>query len=113
MTTKQMKFESAAHAELLDGIQQLSDAVAVTMGPAGHNVVMDKSYGGPAVSKDGVTVAKEIDLPGKFQNMGAKMVQQVAKKTARKTKSMDVLARARDSSDSESLVRIECQRDQL
>ena len=82
MTTKQMKFESAAHAELLDGIQQLSDAVAVTMGPAGHNVVMDKSYGGPAVSKDGVTVAKEIDLPGKFQNMGAKMVQQVAKRTA-------------------------------
>jgi len=82
MTTKQMKFDSAAHQELLEGIQQLADAVAVTMGPAGHNVVMDKSYGGPAVSKDGVTVAKEIDLPGPFQNMGSKMVQQVAKKTA-------------------------------
>ena len=84
MTTKQMKFESSAHAELLDGVQKLSDAVCVTMGPAGHNVVMEKSYGGPAVSKDGVSVAKEVDLPCPFENMGAKMVQQVAKKTADK-----------------------------
>lgn len=84
MSTKQMKFESAAHAELLSGVQQLSDAVSVTMGPSGRNVLMDKSYGGPTVSKDGVTVAKEIDLPGPFENIGAKMIQQVAKKTADK-----------------------------
>jgi len=79
-----MKFESAAHAELLAGVQKLADAVCVTMGPSGRNVVLEKSYGGPAVTKDGVSVAKEIDLPGPFENMGAKMVQEVAKKTADK-----------------------------
>jgi len=84
MSTKQMKFESAAHAELLTGVQKLSDAVCVTMGPSGHNVVMEKSFGGPAVTKDGVSVAKEVDLPCPFENMGAKMVQEVAKKTADK-----------------------------
>ena len=82
MTSKQMKFESAAHAELMNGVRKLADAVSVTMGPCGHNVVMDKSYGGPAVTRDGVSVAKEVDLPQKFENMGAKMVQEVAKKTA-------------------------------
>jgi chaperonin GroEL len=82
MTSKQMKFESAAHAELMNGVRKLADAVAVTMGPCGHNVVMDKSYGGPTVTRDGVSVAKEVDLPQKFENMGAKMVQEVAKKTA-------------------------------
>ena len=82
MSTKQMKFSSAAHAELRRGVQQLCDAVGVTMGPKGHNVILQKSYGGPTVTKDGVTVAKEVDLPEPFQNMGAKMVQQVAKKTA-------------------------------
>ena len=82
MTTKQMKFETNAHTELFNGVRKLADAVSVTMGPSGHNVVMDKSYGGPAVTRDGVSVAKEVDLPGKFENMGAKMVQQVAKKTA-------------------------------
>ena len=82
MTTKQMKFDAEARAEFKTGIDKLASAVAVTMGPAGHNVVMEKSYGGPAVTKDGVSVAKEIDLPCPFENMGAKMVQQVAKKTA-------------------------------
>ncbi|MFM1890441.1 MAG: 60 kDa chaperonin, partial [Planctomycetota bacterium] len=82
MSTKQMKFAGAAHAELRRGVQQLCDAVGVTMGPKGHNVILQKSWGGPTVTKDGVTVAKEIDLPEPFQNMGAKMVQQVAKKTA-------------------------------
>ena len=62
MTTKQMKFETSAHNELLDGVRQLADAVSVTMGPSGHNVVMDKSYGGPSVTRDGVSVAKEVDL---------------------------------------------------
>ena len=82
MTTKQMKFDISAQAEFKKGVDKLASAVAVTMGPSGHNVVMEKSYGGPSVTKDGVSVAKEIDLPGPFENMGAKMVQQVAKKTA-------------------------------
>ena len=82
MTTKQMKFDTAAQAEFKRGVDQIASAVAVTMGPSGHNVVMEKSYGGPAITKDGVSVAKEVDLPGPFENMGAKMVQQVAKKTA-------------------------------
>ena len=82
MTSKQMKFDSEARAEFKTGVEKLASAVAVTMGPAGHNVVMEKSYGGPAVTKDGVSVAKEVDLPGPFENMGAKMVQHVAKKTA-------------------------------
>jgi chaperonin GroEL len=82
MATKQMKFDVAAHAELKRGVDKLTRAVAVTMGPTGHNVLFQKSFGGPSVTKDGVTVAKEIDLPDPFENMGAKMVQSVAKKTA-------------------------------
>ena len=77
-----MTFDAAARAELKRGVDQLVQAVAVTMGPVGHNVLFTKSYGGPQITKDGVTVAKEIDLPAPFENMGAKMVQQVAKKTA-------------------------------
>ncbi|MBL9148694.1 MAG: chaperonin GroEL [Phycisphaerae bacterium] len=82
MTTKQMKFDTAAHVELKRGVDKLTQAVAITMGPTGHNVVVQKSWGAPTVTKDGVSVAKEIDLPDPFENMGAKMVQQVAKKTA-------------------------------
>ena len=82
MTSKQMKFNIAAQAEFKKGVDKLASAVAVTMGPSGRNVVIEKSYGGPSVTKDGVSVAKEIDLPSPFENMGAKMVQQVAKKTA-------------------------------
>ena len=82
MSSKQMKFDAAAQAEFKQGVDQIASAVAVTIGPSGHNVVMEKSYGGPSVTKDGVSVAKEVDLPEPFANMGAKMVQQVAKKTA-------------------------------
>jgi chaperonin GroEL len=82
MATKQMKFDVAAHVELKRGVDKLTKAVAVTMGPTGHNVIIQKSWGNPSVTKDGVSVAKEIDLPDAFENMGAKMVQQVAKKTA-------------------------------
>ena len=82
MAQKQMKFSSAAHAELKQGVDAIAQAVAVTMGPTGRNVVIQKSFGNPHVTKDGVSVAKEVDLPGPFQNMGAKLVQQVAKKTA-------------------------------
>ncbi len=82
MSNKQLLFGTEAAAQLKKGVTQLSDAVKVTMGPTGRNVVLQKSFGGPAVTKDGVTVAKEIDLPEKFQNMGAKLVLEVAKKTS-------------------------------
>ena len=62
MSSKQMKFDAAAQAEFKQGVDQIASAVAVTIGPSGHNVVMEKSYGGPAVTKDGVSVAKEVDL---------------------------------------------------
>jgi chaperonin GroEL len=77
-----MKFSSAAQQEFKQGVQQIARAVAVTMGPTGRHVALQKSYGGPTVTKDGVTVAKEIELPQPFENMGAKMINQVAKKTA-------------------------------
>lgn len=82
MTAKQMKYDNAAHEEFREGIEKMAKAVGITMGPAGRNVIVQKSYGGPTITKDGVSVAKEIELPEAFQNMGAKMVQQVAKKTA-------------------------------
>jgi chaperonin GroEL len=82
MSTKQLKFDVSAQAELKLGVQQIARAVGITMGPAGRHVVVQKSYGGPTVTRDGVSVAKEVELPQPFQNMGAKMVNQVAKKTA-------------------------------
>jgi chaperonin GroEL len=81
MSTKQLMFEDTALVELKEGVNRLARAVSATMGPTGRNVVIQKSYGGPTVTKDGVSVAKEIELPEAFQNMGAKMIQQVAKKT--------------------------------
>ena len=82
MSTKQMLFSSAAQQELKAGVQQIARAVAVTMGPTGRHVALQKSFGGPTVTKDGVTVAKEVELAQPFENMGAKMINQVAKKTA-------------------------------
>ncbi len=82
MTAKQMKFDNAAHEEFRDGVLSIAKAIGITMGPAGRNVVVQKSWGSPSVTKDGVSVAKEIELPDAFKNMGAKMIQQVAKKTA-------------------------------
>lgn len=84
MSTKQMMFGSEAQGEVREGLKRLSDAVRVTMGPVGRHVLIQKSYGGPSVTKDGVSVAKEIELPEAFQNMGAKLVAQVAKKTGDK-----------------------------
>src|SRR5207237_6488046 len=75
-------FSTAAGEEVLRGVRILSDAVAVTLGPKGRNVVLEKSWGAPTVTKDGVTVAKEIDLSDRFQNMGAQMVREVATKTS-------------------------------
>jgi chaperonin GroEL len=79
---KQLLFEDHARARMLAGVDKLADAVAITMGPTGRNVIIDKSFGGPSVTKDGVTVAKEIELEDRFENMGAKLVIEVAQKTS-------------------------------
>ena len=82
MSGKDVKFGSEARDLMLDGVNTLSNAVKITLGPRGRNVVLDKSFGAPHITKDGVTVAKEIELEGKFQNMGAQMVKEVASKTS-------------------------------
>ena len=81
MASKEIKFNSDARAKMLQGVDILADAVKVTLGPKGRNVVIEKSYGAPRITKDGVTVAKEIELSNKFENMGAQMVREVASKT--------------------------------
>ncbi len=81
MASKQMKFESEARAEIAVGLSQLARAVKATLGPRGRNVVIQKSFGSPRITKDGVTVAKEVELPGAFENMGAKLIMSVASKT--------------------------------
>lgn len=82
MAAKEVKFGDAARAGMLKGVNILSDAVKVTLGPKGRNVVLDKSFGAPTVTKDGVSVAKEIELENKFENMGAQMVKTVASKAS-------------------------------
>jgi chaperonin GroEL len=82
MAAKEVKFSTEARAKMLRGVDMLADAVKVTLGPKGRNVVLEKSYGAPRISKDGVTVAKEIELADKFENMGAQMVREVAIKTS-------------------------------
>src|SRR3954467_14096370 len=82
MAAKEIFFHQHARDAILRGVRTLSDAVAVTLGPKGRNVVIEKSFGSPTVTKDGVTVAKEIDLENKFENMGAQMVKEVASKTS-------------------------------
>src|SRR6266702_6244080 len=79
---KDIIFESKARDAILRGVNILADAVAVTLGPKGRNVVIEKSYGSPTITKDGVTVAKEVELENKFENMGAQMVKEVASKTS-------------------------------
>ena len=78
---KLVKFDTEARNKMLKGVDTLANAVKVTLGPKGRNVVLDKSYGAPSTTKDGVTVAKEIELQDKFENMGAQMVKEVASKT--------------------------------
>jgi chaperonin GroEL len=82
MSAKDLKFHGDARERLLRGVDVLANAVKVTLGPKGRNVVLDKSYGAPRITKDGVTVAKEIELSDKFENMGAQMVKEVASKTS-------------------------------
>ena len=98
MPAKIVKFSQDARDKVLRGVNLLADAVTVTLGPKGRNVVLEKSFGAPNVTKDGVTVAKEIELEDKFENMGAQMVKEVASKTSDVagdgTTSATVLARA-------------------
>ena len=82
MAAKEIIFGPSARDKLLAGIDVLADAVRVTLGPKGRNVVLDKAFGAPRITKDGVTVAKEIELDDKFENMGAQMVKEVASKTS-------------------------------
>jgi chaperonin GroEL len=82
MPAKQLRFEEEARRAILRGAEQLSHAVKVTLGPRGHNVLIDKKWGAPTVTKDGVTVAKEVELEDKFENMGAQMIKEVASKTS-------------------------------
>src|SRR3954466_2688783 len=82
MAAKEITFHHAAREQILRGVKILSDAVAVTLGPKGRNVVLEKSFAAPTVTKDGVTVAKEVDLGDRFQNMGAQIGREVATKTS-------------------------------
>ena len=93
MAAKQLLFDEAARQKLLKGVEKLSNAVKVTLGPKGRNVVLDKSFGAPTVTKDGVTVAKEIELEDEFESMGAKLLKEVA------TKTNDVARRRNDNRD--------------
>ena len=80
--SKEIKYDQEGRTSILNGINTLADAVKVTLGPKGRNVILDKSFGSPTITKDGVTVAKEIELEDKFENMGAQMVKEVASKTS-------------------------------
>ncbi len=82
MPAKDVRFHESARHKLLAGVNILADAVKVTLGPKGRNVVLERSFGAPTVTKDGVSVAKEIELKDKFENMGAQMVKEVASKTS-------------------------------
>jgi len=82
MAAKDVRFSTDARDRLLRGVDILANAVKVTLGPKGRNVVLDKSFGAPRITKDGVTVAKEIELADKFENMGAQMVKEVASRTS-------------------------------
>ena len=82
MAAKEVKFKENARARMIAGVNILADAVKVTLGPKGRNVVLERSFGAPTVTKDGVSVAKEIELKDKFENMGAQLVKEVASKTS-------------------------------
>src|SRR3990167_4452638 len=82
MGAKEVIFDQLARTKMLRGVNVLADAVKVTLGPKGRNVILEKSFGSPVITKDGVTVAKEIELEDKFENMGAQMVKEVASKTS-------------------------------
>ena len=82
MSAKEVRFGEDARGKMIAGVNILADAVKVTLGPKGRNVVLDKAFGAPTITKDGVSVAKEIELDDKFENMGAQMVKEVASQTS-------------------------------
>src|ERR671928_275039 len=82
MAAKQLQFDENARHALLRGVEKLSKAVKATLGPSGRNVILDKKFGSPTITKDGVTVAKEIELEDPYENMGAQLVREVASKTS-------------------------------
>ena len=82
MSAKEVKFSDDARQRMLQGVNLLANAVKVTLGPKGRNVVLEKSFGAPTITKDGVSVAKEIELADKFENMGAQMVKEVSSQTS-------------------------------
>ena len=82
MSAKELKFSADAREKILNGVNTLANAVKVTMGPKGRNVLIEKSYGAPRITKDGVSIAKEIEVSDKFENVGAQMVKEVANKTS-------------------------------
>ncbi len=82
MPAKEIRYGSEAREKILRGVNTLADAVKMTLGPKGRNVIIEKSWGSPKISKDGVTVAKEVEIEDKFENMGAQMVKEVASKTS-------------------------------
>ncbi|MDR1395196.1 MAG: chaperonin GroEL, partial [Deltaproteobacteria bacterium] len=82
MSAKEIKYSVKAREAIMRGVDILADAVKVTLGPKGRNVILEKSFGSPTITKDGVTVAKEVELEDKFENMGAQMVKEVASKTS-------------------------------
>src|ERR1700745_261184 len=82
MAAKEIRFGEDARSRMVKGVNVLANAVKATLGPKGRNVVLDKSFGAPTITKDGVSVAKEIELSDKFENMGAQMVKEVASKTS-------------------------------
>src|SRR5690625_3593905 len=82
MAAKDIRFSDDARSRMIEGVNTLANAVKVTLGPRGRNVVLDKSFGAPTITKDGVSVAKEVELKDKFQNMGAQMVKEVASQTS-------------------------------
>ena len=98
MAVKEIKFGNDARSKMLNGVMVLAKTVKVTLGPKGRNVILDKSFGAPKITKDGVSVAKEVELADKFENMGAQLVKEVAQKTADKagdgTTTAKVLAEA-------------------
>ena len=107
---KIIKYDMKAREAMLNGVKALADAVVVTLGPKGRNVVIDKSWGSPTVTKDGVTVAKEIELEDRFENMGAQMVKEVASKTSDTagdgTTTATLLARAIYEEDKNKPIRV-------
>ena len=82
MSAKDVRFGEDARSQMVNGVNTLANAVKVTLGPKGRNVILDRSFGAPTVTKDGVSVAKEIELENKFENMGAQMVKEVASQTS-------------------------------